>query len=139
MSNGIRLTATVIDTAEARRAAEFYRALLGWTYRDGDQPPPRGADDPNGTDWLVLVDLDSGARLSFQQVAELAPSTWPTTAVPQQLHLDFTVTDTDALERAKAQVLELGGRELLDRSDDEDEPLYVFADLDGHPFCIFVS
>jgi len=28
---------------------------------------------------------------------------------------------------------------LLDRNDDPDEPLYVFADLAGHPFCIFVA
>jgi hypothetical protein len=28
---------------------------------------------------------------------------------------------------------------LLDRFDDEDEPLYVFADPSGHPFCIFVG
>jgi hypothetical protein len=27
---------------------------------------------------------------------------------------------------------------LLDRSDDPVEPLYVYADPDGHPFCIFV-
>ncbi|MGW0888897.1 VOC family protein, partial [Micrococcus luteus] len=26
-----------------------------------------------------------------------------------------------------------------DRSDDEDEPLYVFADPAGHPFCVFVG
>jgi hypothetical protein len=28
---------------------------------------------------------------------------------------------------------------LYDRFDDPDEPLYVYADLDGHPFCIFVA
>ena len=28
---------------------------------------------------------------------------------------------------------------LLDRFDDPEEPLYVFADPAGHPFCIFVS
>jgi hypothetical protein len=27
---------------------------------------------------------------------------------------------------------------LMDRSDDEEEPLWVYADLAGHPFCIFV-
>ncbi len=30
-------------------------------------------------------------------------------------------------------------RILLDRFDDPEEPLYVFADPAGHPFCIFVS
>ena len=27
----------------------------------------------------------------------------------------------------------------LDRSDDPDEPLRVYADLAGHPFCVFVG
>ena len=30
-------------------------------------------------------------------------------------------------------------RLLHDRSDDPDEPLYVYADPAGHPFCIFVA
>ncbi len=33
----------------------------------------------------------------------------------------------------------LGAEQLLDRSDDPDDPLYVFADPAGHPFCIFVA
>ena len=33
----------------------------------------------------------------------------------------------------------LGASVLLDRSTDPGEPLYVFADPAGHPFCIFVS
>jgi len=32
-----------------------------------------------------------------------------------------------------------GARLRLDRSDDEDEPLRVYADPSGHPFCIFVA
>ena len=33
----------------------------------------------------------------------------------------------------------IGATVLLDRTDDEEEPLYVFADPSGHPFCIFVA
>ena len=33
----------------------------------------------------------------------------------------------------------LGATLLLDRTADEDEPLYVLADPSGHPFCIFVG
>jgi hypothetical protein len=29
--------------------------------------------------------------------------------------------------------------QVLDRSDDEVEPLYVFAVPSGHPFCIFLA
>ena len=37
------------------------------------------------------------------------------------------------------RALGLGARLLLDRSDDAEERLYVYADPDGHPFCIFVA
>jgi hypothetical protein len=36
-------------------------------------------------------------------------------------------------------VLAIGGVLRSDRSDDPEEPLLVFTDLDGHPFCVFVS
>ena len=37
------------------------------------------------------------------------------------------------------RALALGATLLRDRSDDPEEPLYVFADPHGHPFCIFVA
>jgi len=36
-------------------------------------------------------------------------------------------------------VLTLGGELRLDRSDDPEEPLRVYGDPDGHPFCVFVA
>ena len=42
------------------------------------------------------------------------------------------------LRRQRERAEALGAKVLLDRTDDPDEPLYVFADLSGHPFCIFV-
>jgi hypothetical protein len=35
--------------------------------------------------------------------------------------------------------LALGGRLLNDRSGDPEEPLRIYADPAGHPFCIFVA
>jgi hypothetical protein len=35
----------VLDTTDARGLAEFYRQLLGFGYRLGDEPPGPGADD----------------------------------------------------------------------------------------------
>jgi hypothetical protein len=55
-----------------------------------------------------------------------------------QLHVDFTVSSIDELHRQRTRAEDLGARVLLDRTDDQDEPLYVFADPSGHPFCIFV-
>ena len=133
------LRTVVLDTTDARGLAEFYRELLGYQYRVGDEPPPAGQPDPRGEDWLVLRDRTGEARLALQQVGELAPSTWPDHRVPQQLHMDLTVGDTDELFRQRDRALALGATIRLDRSADENEPLYVFADPAGHPFCIFVS
>ncbi|MCY7365288.1 MAG: VOC family protein [Frankiaceae bacterium] len=131
------LRQVVLDTTDARGLAEFYRQLLGLQYRPGDEPPPEGAPDPNGRDWLALRKNGESA-LAFQQVAQLPAATWPEGPNPQQLHLDLTVPDTDELEVQHERALALGATLLLDRSEDDDEPLYVYADPSGHPFCIFV-
>jgi hypothetical protein len=133
------LRTVVLDATHARAVAEFYRQLLGYTYRPGDEAPPAGQPDPEGEDWLVLRDRSGNARLAVQQVADQKASTWPDPAVPQQLHLDLTVPDVDELTVQRDRALALGATVRLDRSADPDEPLYVFADPAGHPFCIFVS
>jgi Glyoxalase-like domain len=133
------LRAVVLDATDARAVAEFYRQLLGYTYRPGDEPPPAGEPDPQGEDWLVLRDRAGQARVAVQQVGALPASTWPEVDVPQQLHLDLTVGDVDELGQQRDRALSLGAELRLDRSADPDEPLYVFADPAGHPFCIFVS
>lgn len=128
---------TVIDTTNPRRLAEFYRQLLGYEYRDGDAiPTNEERDDP---DWLVLTDSSGSRKLAFQQVEELAPTTWPSAEVPMQMHIDFTVTDIEELEQQRARAEELGATLLSDSATDPVEPLYVFVDPAGHPFCIFVA
>ncbi len=128
---------TVIDTPDVRGLAEFCRRLLGLRYRAGDEPPPQG--EPDDADWLVLTRADESRVLAFQLEPELHRTTWPRPDVPMQMHLDLTVPDADALERQRARAEGLGAELLFDRTDDPDEPLYVFADPSGHPFCIFVG
>ena len=128
----------VLDCTDARALAEFYRRLLGLEYRPGDEVPESGPDE-RGQDWLVLRGGPGGVQLAFQRVAHLPEPTWPEGPYPQMLHLDMTVPDADELARQHARALALGARELLDRTDDPDEPLHVYADLAGHPFCIFVG
>src|SRR3954447_24992606 len=118
-----QLRQVVLDTTDVRRLAEFYRALLGYHYRPGDD-----VSDPDA-DWLVIVDPETGARVAFQQVDTLPPSTWPDSdAVPQQLHLDLTVPSAAELDRQHDRAIALGARLSLDRSDDDEEPLRVYAD-----------
>ncbi|HEY5456340.1 MAG TPA: VOC family protein [Acidothermaceae bacterium] len=131
-----RLLHTVLDTTRPRELAEFYRQLLGLSYRAGDEPPADGA--PDDADWLVLVDSDGVRKLAFQQVDQLPRSTWPKHDVPMQLHVDYTVSSAAELHRQRERAEALGARVLLDRTNDSNEPLFVFADPSGHPFCIFV-
>jgi catechol 2,3-dioxygenase-like lactoylglutathione lyase family enzyme len=134
-----QLRQVVLDGEDARRLAEFWRELLGLSYRPGDEPPPPGEPDPAGADWLVLRDPAGHTRIAFAQVGSLPAATWPDGPRPQQLHLDLTVPTTAELGRQHERTLALGGRLLFDRADDPEEPLRVYADPAGHPFCIFVA
>jgi len=128
----------VLDTTDARALAEFYRQLLGFRYRPGDEPPAAGPDE-RGRDWLVLRPPSGGPGLAFQQVSSVPATTWPEPGIPQQLHLDLTVADRAELDRQHERALGLGARLRFDRSDDPEEALRVYSDPSGHLFCIFVA
>jgi catechol 2,3-dioxygenase-like lactoylglutathione lyase family enzyme len=136
MSGYPEIVQTVIDATDVRTTAEFYRELFGLRYRSGDEPPRDGAPDNAG--WLVLRN-EGGHDLAFQRVDRLEPTTWPEPDVPMQLHLDCTVPSLEELHRQRERAESLGARIVLDRTEDPDEPLFVFADPAGHPFCIFVG
>ena len=135
----VALRQVVLDCTDARRLAEFYRELLGFAYRPGDEPPAAGDPDPRGQDWLVLRNPAAGMQLAFQQVDDLPEATWPDGPYPQMAHLDLTVSTVAAFDAEHVRAPGLGARPLLDRSDDPAEPLRVYADPAGHPFCIFVA
>jgi hypothetical protein len=134
-----QLRQVVLDCTDARTLAEFYRQLLGLRYRPGDEPSDGGGAGTTEQDWLVLHDADGKNRVAFQQVAALPKATWPDGPIPQQLHLDMTVPTKAELDVQHQRALALGARLLLDRSADPEEPLRVYADPAGHPFCIFVA
>ena len=143
----------VLDCPQPRVLAEFYRQLLGYAYRPGDEQPAPGEPDPRGEDWLVLRpspdDATSGRGIAFQATDDYVRPEWrredgrsdadDASRQRQMLHLDLTVPDAAALARQRDRALSLGATMLHDRSSDENEPLYVFADPGGHPFCIFVA
>lgn len=132
------LLQVVLDTTDARGLAEFYRQLLGYEYRPGDEPPPVGQPDEKGKDWLVLRHPSGAPRIAFQQVSVLPRSSWPDNEkVPQQLHLDLLLGSLQELDEHHEFVLSLGATLLFDRSDHKHEPLRVYADPAGHPFCLF--
>ena len=131
-----QLVQTAIDARQPRVVAEFWRQFLGLRYRPGDEPP---ADGPDAADWLVLTRDDGTRVLAVQLDEDLVPTTWPAGDVPMQLHLDLSVPDRAALDRQHDRALALGASEVLDRTDDPDEALWVLADPAGHPFCVFVA
>lgn len=133
------LRQVVLDAVDARELADFYRRLLGLRWRAGDEPPPTDERDVAAEHWLALRDEAGMPVLAVQPVSHLPTPTWPDGSAPQMLHLDLTVPTTDDLAVQHDRALELGARMLLDRSDDNHEPLFVFADPAGHPFCIFVA
>lgn len=128
---------TALDATDCRELAEFYRALLGLRYRPGDEPPGDGAVDD--ADWLVLVDKSGQRVLAINQVESLTRATWPSGAVPKQMHQDFRVSSIPELEQQRERAEALGAVLLSDRSGDASEPLYVLADPAGHPFCLLVA
>ncbi|MEP9381564.1 VOC family protein [Nocardioides sp. KR10-350] len=129
----------VLDCVNIRETAEFYRRLLGYTYRAGEEPPAEGSDEPDDADWIVLLKPNGERGMAFQQVDELPRTTWPEPGVAQQYHLDLTVPSVADLEAQHERVLALGATLRFDRSDTPEEPLRVYADPAGHLFCIFVA
>jgi catechol 2,3-dioxygenase-like lactoylglutathione lyase family enzyme len=115
-----QLLHTVFDTTRPRELAEFYRQLLGLSYRPGDEPPVDGT--PDDSDWLVLMDSDGVRKLAFQQVEHLPRTTWPEHDVPMQLHVDFTVSNRAELHRQCERAQALGAELVLDRTDDPTSP-----------------
>jgi hypothetical protein len=61
-----QLLHTVLDTADVRGLAEFYRQLLGLQYRPGDEPTAEGF--PDDVDWLVLTDAQGIVSSLFSRL-----------------------------------------------------------------------
>ncbi len=116
------LSATVLDSPDARELAEFYRRLLGWTIEK---------DEPG---WVTLRSPDGGPGLSFQTEAAYVRPTWPAGPGDQQMmmHLDIEVDD---LEAAGAHAVVVGAV-LAEYQPQPD--VRVYLDPAGHPFCLWV-
>jgi hypothetical protein len=109
MAETVALRQVVLDCTDARRLAEFYRELLSFVYRPGDEPPAASEPDPRGQEWLVLRNPAGGIQVAFQQVDELPEATWPEGPYPQMAHLDLTVSTVAALARMHRLDWVLGG------------------------------
>lgn len=117
----LQLSATVLDSPNARVLADFYRRLLGWQSKFEDD------------DWVMLTAPGGGAGLSFQTEPRYVRPVWPAgEGDPQMMmHLDILVDD---LETAGEHAVEQGA-ELAPFQ--PQEGVRVYLDPAGHPFCLF--
>jgi len=115
----IELRSVVFDCPDAVKLATFYGYLLG------------GVVDSTDPSWCEVHFAQLPLKLAFQRVDSYVAPQWPD-GVPQQLHLDLTVSD---LESASARAVELGAR-ILGTPVEEDGCIFlVHVDPAGHPFC----
>ena len=126
-----------------RALADFYRELLGYPATGPGHDECRRAqagDEARGRDWLVLLGCTrrGASHLAFQQVDELHRPPGRPRAHPSSCTSTSLCPTRRPWRPSTAVPSGLGARLLLDGSDDPEEPIYVYADPDGHPFCIFV-
>ncbi|HEY7225349.1 MAG TPA: VOC family protein [Micromonosporaceae bacterium] len=112
-----QLHGIVVDCPDPSSLAAFYEQLLGMV---------RVQDDG---DWVVIGDAPDRPGLAFARAADFKAPTWPEPAVQQQMHFDVFVDDLDV---AQEQAVRIGARRLAGGGDE----FRVFADPDGHPFCL---
>jgi catechol-2,3-dioxygenase len=116
------LGTVVLDSRDPKALAAFYAELVGGTI----------VAEEDGS-WVDL-EREGQQRLAFQLAPGLTPPAWPDPERPQQFHLDVTVQRAE-LDTAQKRVLELGAT-LLEGDGDGARGWRVYADPEGHPFCL---
>ena len=112
-----------LDCPDPVALAHFYAELTGWTMEEyGDTPIEE-------IQWIE-IHKEGQPAIAFQRAANYVAPTWPEGPVPQQLHLDFDVSD---LDEGEAFVLGLGATKAAFQPG---ETFRVYLDPVGHPFCL---
>jgi hypothetical protein len=122
----IKFNVTALDCPAPVELAAFYAALTGL------EVEPLGDFPPEDVTWIELLN-NGQPTLGFQRVPSFVAPTWPEGPVPQQLHLDFNVTD---LDEGEATALSLGATKAEYQPG---ETFRVFLDPVGHPFCLVLA
>ena len=118
---------TALDCEDPIALAIFYSKITGWPVE------PLGDFPPEDVTWIELLDENGATRMGFQKIENYQRPTWPEGPVPQQLHLDFHVTD---MEKARAELLAIGATQAEFQSA---QNFQVFFDPEGHPFCLVLK
>jgi len=110
------LMGVMLDCPDAKELSTFYAELLG-------KPVTYEADG------VAMIGDDGAQPVMFQQVESYTAPRWGDPDRPQQLHLDVTVDDVDAAERA---ALAIGATRLPG----DGVNWRVYADPADKPFCL---
>jgi predicted enzyme related to lactoylglutathione lyase len=113
-----RLELAAFDARDIKALASFYTTLAGWEIARTD------------SDWITIRAAD-GQEVAFQEAPDHIPPQWPGQQLPQHLHLDLQVDDTEA---AAQRAIELGATRLADGAN-----WITMADPSGHPFDLCQS
>jgi catechol 2,3-dioxygenase-like lactoylglutathione lyase family enzyme len=110
----------VLGVADVRRAAEFWRAALGYELRD---------DGFGGWATVLMPPGGSGPKIALQR-SQTRPPEYP------RLHLDLHVADAAGQAAEAARLMSLGAERVQWDSYPDDPDFVVLADPDGNHFCI---
>lgn len=119
----MKVIAFVFDSRMPRELAGFYGRLLGWTIDES----------VSDETWVEIADPAGGPAIAFQFDAEHEPPVWPGHERPQRAHLDIRV---ETVQEGQ-EIAERAGATALPQPDDQLDALFrVYADPEGHPFCM---
>jgi predicted enzyme related to lactoylglutathione lyase len=114
------LKMVTLDSGDARRDAEFWSAVLGWTVA-------------HAQDEYAMLTGPDGVAIGFGTVADHEPPGWPNERGSKQFHFDLAVDDLDAGADACVEL----GATLPDEQ--PGETWRVLLDPSGHPFCLTLA
>ena len=120
-----RLQLTALDCPDPVALAAFYSEITGWAATRPHEDHP---------EWVQLAAPDNAVTLAFQRVENYSAPQWPRQVHPQQLHLDFLVSDLDAGE---AGVLAAGA--VKHEFQPAPDSFRIYLDPAGHPFCLVLE
>jgi catechol 2,3-dioxygenase-like lactoylglutathione lyase family enzyme len=112
-----QLAMITLDCADPGPVSSFWRDLLGWELRYGD-------------DTYAMLQGPSHA-LGFGRVEGYEPPAWPNPHGTKQFHLDLAVEDISA---AESRAIELGASVPADQPGGD--RWRVLIEPAGHPFCL---
>ena len=118
---------STLDCPDPVALAKFYAELLGLKVE------PLGDIPEDKVTWLRIQNDEGEPVIGFARIPDYVAPTWPVGPIPQQTHLEFSVTD---LAKAEKEAIAIGATKHEFQSG---ENYQVFLDPVGHPFCLILD